>query len=354
MPYITYFSELLKLEMAKKEAGLSFDDVMLNLKQGKFSPVYFLCGEETYFIDEISDFIANSALNENDKAFNQTIAYGKDLDVPTLLSAAKRFPMMAERQVVIVKEAQEIKKLEDIESYISNPMLSTILVVCYKYKKPDGRGSFAKTLKKEAIYFEADKMYDNQLPGWIGKYVKQHEYKISDQAIQLLADNIGNHLHSIVNALDKLIILLPPKGEITPKLIEENIGISKDFNVFELQKAVGEKNILRVNQIANYFAANEKDNPLVVTIGILYGFFSKIMLFHYLPDKSKMSVAGALKINPFFYDDYARAAKNYSASKTLRIVSYLREYDLKSKGLGATGAVSAGAHLRELLFKIMH
>ena len=340
--------------MAKKEGGLSFDEVMLNLKQGKFVPVYFLCGEETYYIDAIADFIAEHALNEADQAFNQTIAYGRDMDVPTLLSAVKRFPMMADRQVVIVKEAQEIKKLEEIESYVLHPMLSTILVICFKYKKPDGRGSFAKTLKKSALYFEADKMYENQLPAWITKYVKQKEFRISEAAVQLLADNIGNHLHSLANALDKLMILLPNGGEISPTLIEENIGISKDFNVFELQKALGEKNILKANQIANFFAANEKDNPLVVTIGVLFSYFSKIMQYHYLSDKSKMAVAGALKINPFFYDDYTKAARNYSAGKTMKIISYLREYDLKAKGLGATGGVSQGEHLRELLFKILH
>ncbi len=340
--------------MAKKEAGLSFDDIMLNLKQGKFSPVYFLCGEETYYIDAIADFIAAHALNETDQAFNQTIAYGKDIDVPGLLSAAKRFPMMADKQVVIIKEAQEIKKLEEMEPYFLNPMPSTILVICYKYKKPDGRLNFGKTVKKHSIYFEAEKMYENQLPGWISKFVKQHDYKIAEAAMQLLADNIGNHLHSIVNALEKLMILLPKGGEITPQLIEDNIGISKDFNVFELQKALGEKNVLKANRIANYFAANEKDNPLVLTIGLLFSYFSKIVQFHYLPDKSKMSVAGALKINPFFYDDYAMAARNYSATKAVKIIGYLREYDLKAKGLGATGAVSQGEHLRELIFKILH
>lgn len=340
--------------MAKKEPGLSFEQVMLDLKQGKFSPLYFLCGEETYYIDAIADFIAEKVLSENEKEFNQSILYGKDVDVPTLMSTAKRFPMMADRQVVIIKEAQEIKKLEDFESYINRPVSSTILVICYKYKKPDGRGAFSKSLKKNAVYFEADKMYDNALPGWISKYVKSNEYKIGEGAVQLLADNIGNHLHSIVNALDKLMILIPKGGEISVQLIEDNIGISKDFNVFELQKAVGEKDIFKANRIANYFAANEKDNPLVMTITILFNFFSKVMIFHYLPDKSKMSAAGALKINPFFYDDYQRGARNYPAAKTLRIIGYLREYDLKSKGVGSTGSVSQGEHLRELLFKILH
>ncbi len=327
---------------------------MLDLKQGKFQPLYFLCGEETFYIDAIADFIAAHVLPEHEKEFNQTILYGKDIDVPTLLSTAKRFPMMADRQVVIIKEAQEVRKLEDLESYVEKPVPSTILVLCHKYKKPDGRGGFAKILKKNAVYFEADKMYDNQLPGWISRYVKENGYKIGEGAVQLLADNIGNHLHSLANALDKLMILIPKGGDITVQLIEENIGISKDFNVFELQKVVGEKDIYKANRIANYFAANEKDHPFVMTITILFNFFSKIMMFHYLPDKSKMAASGALKINPFFYDDYQRAARNYPASKTLKIIGYLREYDLKAKGLGATGSVSQGEHLRELLFKILH
>lgn len=340
--------------MAKKESGLSFDQVMLDLKQGKFAPLYFLCGEETYYIDAIADFIAAHALPEHEKEFNQSVLYGKDIDVPTLSSAVKRFPMMADKQVVIIREAQELKKLEDFEPYIEKPLASTILVLCYKYKKPDGRGSFAKTLKKNTVYLETEKMYDNQIPAWISRFVKGKEYKIGETAVQMLADNIGNDLHSLVNALEKLIINTPKNGEITAKAIEENIGISKDFNVFELQKAVGNKDIFKVNQIANHFAANEKENPLVVTITILFNFFSKLMMFHYLPDKSKMAAASALKINPFFFDDYQRAARNYSAGKTLNIISYLREYDLKSKGLGATGAVGDGEHLRELLFKIMH
>ncbi len=340
--------------MAKKEPGLSFEQIMLDLKQGKFQPLYFLCGDETYYIDAIADFIAERVLSEHEKEFNQTILYGKDIDVPTLLGTAKRFPMMADRQVVIIKEAQEIKKLEDIESYVDKPVGSTILVICHKYKKPDGRGNFAKVLKKNAVYFEAEKMWDNQLPGWISKYVKTNDYKIGETAVQMLADNIGNHLHSLVNALDKLMILIPKGGEISTSLIEENIGISKDFNVFELQKAVGERDILKANRIANYFAANEKNNPFVVTITILYNFFSKVMHFHYLADKSKPSVASALKISPFFYDDYQKAARNYPAGKTMKIIGYLRDYDLKAKGVGATGSVTEGEHLRELLFKIMH
>ncbi len=340
--------------MAKKEPGLSYEQVMLDLKQGKFQPLYFLCGDEPYYIDSIADFIAANVLQEHEKEFNQTILYGKDIDVPTLLGTAKRFPMMTDRQVVIIKEAQEIKKLEEMESYAEKPVGSTVLVICYKYKTPDGRSKFAQTIKKNAVYLETKKMFDNQLPAWITRYVKTAGYSIGEHAVQLLADNIGNHLHSLVNALDKLMILIPKGGDITLKLIEENIGISKDFNIFEFQKAIGEKDIFKSNQIANYFAANEKDNPLVMTIGILFSFFSKVMIFHYLPDKSKFAAASALKINPFFYDDYQRAARNYSASKALAVIGYLREYDMKAKGLGSTGAVSEGEHLKELLFKILH
>ncbi len=340
--------------MAKKSGGLSFEQVYQDLKQGKFEPIYFFTGEESYYIDILANFIAKHALPEHEKDFNQTVVYGRDTDVMQLESLAKQFPMMAERQVVIVKEAQDVRNLEKLEHYTNNPMKSTILVICYKNKKLDGRSKLAAALKKNAVYLETTKMYDNQLAPWVSKYLNGKGYKIKENAAQLLADCIGNDLSALANALEKLIILSPEGSEISTDLIEKNIGVSKDFNVFELQNAVGDKNILKANQIANHFGNNEKEHPLVMTIGLLYSFFAKIITYHYLADKSKSSMAVALKINPYFTDDYHRYAKNYSAMKTVKIVEYLRTYDLKSKGLGSTGAVSDGQLLKELLFKIMH
>ncbi|MBN8701835.1 MAG: DNA polymerase III subunit delta [Bacteroidetes bacterium] len=343
-----------------------FEQIVSELKKQKFAPVYFLMGEEPYFIDAIADLIENKILDESEKEFNQTVVYGKDTDVLSVISAAKRFPMMSERQVVIVKEAQNLKDLVGREKadddgkskhpfvvYLDNPQPSTILVFCYKYKTIDKRTSLAKAIAKKAVLFESKKLYDNKIPDWIEAYLRSKGYSIEPRAAAMLTEYLGNDLSKVANELDKLMINLPAKSEVTIEHIQANVGISKDYNTFELQAALGRKDVLKANKIVNYFAANEKDNPMVVTISTLYGYFSKLIIYHSLPDKSKMAVASGLGVNPFFVQDYERAARMYSLPKLRAIVNYLREYDLKSKGVDA-GNIPQGELLKEMVFKILH
>jgi len=332
---------------------MKFEQIISDLKNKVYYPIYVLMGEEPFFIDQISDYIEDNLLEESEKSFNLIISYGKDTDVQTLISYAKRFPMMANHQVIIVKEAQNLDKIDDFQSYLENPLKSTILILCYKYKTLDKRKTFTKSITKHGVLFESNKLYDNQLPDWIANYIKQKGYSISPKAALLLSEYLGADLSRIVNELGKVMLNVPTKTEITAEHIEQNIGISKDFNVFELQKAIGNKNIFKANQIIAYFAANPKDNPLVVTISNFYQFFSKILVYHSLSDKSRNTVAAALSINPFFVNDYQTAAKNYNSRKLVSIISYLREYDLKSKGIDNVSATE-GELLKELLYKIMH
>ena len=290
---------------------MTFEQILTDLKNKIYRPIYLLTGEEPYYIDEISDYIEKYTLNETEKEFNQTVVYGKDIDVPTLINYAKRFPMMANYQVVIVKEAQEIDKIEDLASYLDNMQNSTLLVLCYKYKKIDGRTAFKKNLEKKGVFFESKKLYDNQLPDWITTYLKIKNYQITPNAAKLLADFLGNDLQKIVNEINKLIINVPANTTVTPELIEENIGISKDFNVFELQNALGAKDIVKSNQIINYFAANPKENPLVKVIIILYPFFNKILTYQQLADKSQKNAASVLGVSPFYVKGYEKKKKNF-------------------------------------------
>jgi len=310
-------------------------------------------GEEPYYIDEISDYIEENVLTETEKELNQIVIYGRETDVPTIISYAKRFPMMANYQVVIIKEAQNIDKIEDIEKYIENPLKSTILVFCYKYKKIDKRLKFTKNIVKNGVLFESKKLYDNKIPAWITNHLKQKKYSISPPATALLSEYLGTDLNKIANELTKLIINLPEQSEITTKHIEQNIGISKDFNIFELQKALGKKDVFKANQIINYFAANPRDNPLVRNIIVIFNFFSKVLIYHKLKDKSQKNAAAALSIHPFFVNDFQVAAKNYNIQKVISIFSLLREYDLKSKGVGNI-STSESELLKELTYKILH
>ena len=328
--------------------------IIQDLKNKVYHPVYFLTGEEPYYIDLIADYIEKNVLDETEKDFNQTILYGKENDITTIIGAAKRYPMMANNNVVIIKEAQHLAlQLDKLEAYLDNPTPSTLLVFCYKYKKVDGRKAIGKKLKKNAVFFESKKLYDNQVPDWITGYLKSKRYTISPQAALLIADSVGADLSKVVNELEKLIINVPEGNEITPETVEKNIGISKDFNNFELNKALGAKDVLKANKIINHFAKNEKDHPLVVTIGLLYSFYSNILKVHYTKDKSKNNLASVLKISPFFVGEYETAARNYPIRKAVKIIEYLREYDLKSKGVNSASA-SNGELLKELVFKILH
>ena len=334
---------------------MTFEQIFSELKNNKYRPVYFLMGEEPYFIDAICDFIAENALTEDEKDFNQAVLYGKDTNVITVLDAAKRFPMMAQRQVVIVKEAQNLKEMDKLQFYMEKPLVSTVLVICYK-KAFDKRAKMYKTLdkSKEMALLESKPLYDNQMPAWINTYLNERGFKIAPAAATLLTEYLGTELSKVTNELNKLMIILAAGDKnITLEHIESNIGISKDFNVFELQKAIGERNVLKANRIIDYFARNPNSNPMVMVISSLFSYFVKILTYHYLSDKSQSAAASALKVNPFFVKDYEQASRKYPAQKLIQIVSLLREYDLKSKGVGNVSTPDSEL-MREMVFKIMH
>jgi DNA polymerase III subunit delta len=334
--------------------ALTYEEIISDLKNRIFKPVYFLAGEEPYYIDLISDYIQEKVLPESEKSFNQIILYGDSTNITSIIDTARRFPMMSSHQVIIVKEAQSLKKIEDLTVYLEKSLASTILVFCYKYKTIDKRTKFFKMLESHGAYFESARIRDYQIPPWIERYLMLKGIKTDPSASAMLTEYLGTDLHKIVNELDKLIITLPEgKPVITTALIEKNIGISKDYNNFELQKAIGEKNILKANTIVYYFADNPKDNPITLTIASLFGLFTKVLTYHYLTDKSKNNVAAVLKVNPFFVKDYEIYASKYNAAKTVQIISLLRTYDLKSKGFCDPGT-DQGDLLKELVFKIMH
>jgi DNA polymerase III subunit delta len=327
--------------------------ILADLKKKKYAPVYFLMGDEPYFIDAIADWIEANVLDETDKEFNLSIRYGRDIDVNTILSEAKRYPMMAERQVVIIKEAQNVRAIEDLEAYLNNPLDSTLLVICYKYKTLDKRKSFAKTVAKAGVLFESEKLREYKVPEWINGYLKDRNYKSGPKASQMLTEYLGNDIGKIVNELDKLMINLPEGAEITPEYIQQNIGISKDYNTFELNDALAKRDVLKANRIINYFASNSKDHPMPVTISALYSFFAKVLNYHFLQDKSKDAAARALGVHPFFVQDYIIAAQNYPVPKLKMVFSGLREFDLRSKGVDNASA-DDGQLLKELVFRILH
>ena len=333
---------------------LTYEEIISDLRKRIFRPVYFLAGEEPYYIDLITDYIEKNVLNESEKAFNQLIIYGEDTSVNSIIEIARRFPMIASHQVIIVKEAQSLRKIEDLLTYVEKPLQSTILVLNYKYDVLDKRTKFYKVLDTQGIYFESVRYRDYQIPPWIERHLMAKGIKIDPAASAMLTEFLGTDLHKIVNELDKLLITMPAGKEmITPALIEKNIGISKDYNNFELQKAVGERNILKANMIIRYFADNPKDNPINLTMSSLFTLFTKILTFHYTPDKSKNNLAAALKVNPYFVRDYEVAASKYNISRTVRIISLLRTYDMKSKGFGDV-STEPGDILKELVYRILH
>jgi DNA polymerase-3 subunit delta len=339
--------------MAKKQEDNTtrYLQILNDLKKKNFNTVYFFCGEEPYYINKLSQYIENYVLDETERAFNLSVLYGPDTNASQIVAEAKRFPMMAERTVVLVKEAQTIKDLEKIEPYILSPSPTTLLAICYKYGTPDARKSFGKTVKNKTVYFESSKLYDNQLPNWINQLIAEKGYKINPSASQLLADSLGNDLDKIENELNKIFINITPQTEITTGIIQQYIGISKDFNVFELQRALGNKDVYKVYQIINYFASNPKEHPFVILPGTLFNYFVKIMLTHKITDKTKL--ASALGVSPYFVKEYIDAARLYSPTKLVQIISILREYDLKSKGVDAGLATDADL-MKEMMYKILH
>ncbi len=326
--------------------------ILKDIKAKKYHPVYFLGGEEPFFIDVISDFIQKTVLEAHEKDFNQTILYGKETKADEILSIAKRFPMMSDYQVVIVKEAQGLgKELDKLEGYFKNPQLTTILVFCSKYKKLDKRKKVSKLIQKCGVLFESKKLYENQVGDFISTILKNKGYSIEPKANLMLTEFLGTDLSKINKELEKLQIIIPKGSIITAKDIEVNIGISKDFNVFELNDAIGTKNQLKAYKISKYFSENPKEKPLVVTISLLFSFFSKIMQYHGLGDKSENNVAAKLKVNRFFIKDYVTAARNYPMRKVSYIIEKIRDADVKSKGVGASQFGQEDI-LRELLVQI--
>ncbi|MEO6347810.1 MAG: DNA polymerase III subunit delta [Aquaticitalea sp.] len=326
--------------------------LVADIKNKKLKPIYFLMGEEPYYIDQISSYIEKNVLPEEEKSFNQMVLYGRDVTVEEVISNAKRYPMMAEYQVVIVKEAQDLSRnIEKLADYAKQPQSSTILVLNYKYKTIDKRKTLYKTLQKSGVVYESKKLYENQVGEWIRRVLSGQNYSIAPKAAQMLVEFLGTDLSKINNELEKLKIVLPEGTQITAQHIEDNIGISKDYNNFELRKAIGERNILKAQQIVKYFADNPRDNPMVVTVSLVFNFFSQLLHFHGLIDKSPRNVASSLKINPYFVNEYITAAHNFPMKKVSAVIGTLREFDVKSKGVGAN-AVSQGDLLKELIVRI--
>ena len=332
---------------------MTFEQIIGDIKRKIYHPVYLLQGDEPYFIDKITDLIEETVLTNSEKEFNQYVLYGRDTDTGNIIDMARRFPMMANYQVVIVKEAQDIDKLENLQPYIEKPQTSTILVIAHKYKKIDKRKGFAKSVEKAGVLFESSRLYDNQVPAWINEQIRLKGCSIKSEAAQLLSEYLGSDLGRISNEIEKLLINLPEGSVIDGTVIERNIGISKDYNIFELQNALGTKDVRKANRIINYFSANTKQNPAIVVLTVLFGFFMKLMIYHQLKDKSRNAAASTLGVNPFFMKDYIQAAENYSLPKSRAVIGLLRECDLRLKGIN-NGSTDESELLRELVFRILH
>jgi DNA polymerase-3 subunit delta len=328
------------------------NQLITDIKGGKIAPIYFLMGEEAYYIDMISDFIESNVLAEEEKGFNQMVLYGKEVSIQDIVSNAKRYPMMAERQVIIVKEAQNlIKTIEQLVDYAKNPQPSTVLVFNYKYKSLDKRKALFKTLSKSAVVFESKKIYEDKIPSWIQNYLSAKKISITPKAALMLSEFLGNDLSKIANELNKLEIVVGTQREITPEIIEENIGISKDFNNFELQKAIGHLNHKKAYQIVNYFSQNSKQHPFVLTISILYLYFKKLMTLHTVRDRNPGAVSKALGVNPYFVNEYIAVSRNFPMKRISGVLETLRKYDAKSKGVGAN--LSPRDLYNELIYNIL-
>lgn len=335
---------------------MEFDQVLSDLKAQKYKPLYFLTGDEDYFIDKITQFIEDKVLNETDKAFNQTVLYGKDVQSAQILENAKRFPMMAEKQVVIVKEAQHVKDIEKLAEYANNPLETTILAIAYKQKKVDGRTKggkdFLAAVKKHGILFESKALYENQLPVWISNMVKKHGFTISDNSSRMLSEYLGNDLSKIEGEIEKLMINLPKGTLIQEDIIEKYIGISKEYNNFEYQKAIAYRDSSKAFKMADYLSKHQKEVHLLSTISILFSYFSKILAIHLSKDKSKGSLCSKLRIVPSFFEDFAIGTRNYDVRKTVEIIALLREFDAKCKGVDDTA--DTGQLVIDLTYRILN
>ena len=339
--------------MAKQE--LSCDDILKELRAKQYRPIYYLMGEESYYIDLIADYITDNVLSETEKEFNLTVVYGADVDIATVINAAKRYPMMSEYQVVIVKEAQAIRNMEELSFYLQKPLNSTILVICHKHGTLDKRKKLVAEVEKVGILFESKKIKDSQLPAFINSYMKRKGIDMEPKASAMLADFVGTDLSRLTGELEKLIITLPAgQKRVTPEQIEKNIGISKDYNNFELRSALVEKDILKANKIIKYFEENPKTNPIQMTLSLLFNFYSNLMLSYYSPEKTEQGIASWLGLkSPWAARDYLTAMRRYNGVKTMQIIGEIRYADAKSKGIN-NASMSDGDILRELVFKLIH
>ena len=328
------------------------NQLITDIKGGKIAPIYFLMGEEAYYIEVISDYIESYVLQEEEKGFNQMVLYGKEVSIQDIVSNSKRYPMMAERQVIIVKEAQNLTKtIEQLVEYAKNPQPTSVLVFNYKYKTLDKRKALYKVLSKTAVVFESKKIYEEKIPSWIQSFLNSKQISITPKAALMITEFLGNDLSKIANELNKLEIVMGAKKEITPELIEENIGISKDFNNFELQKALGNLDHKKAYQIVHYFAQNSKQHPFVLTISILYMYFTKLMTLHTVRDRNPSTVAKALGVSPYFVNDYIAVSRNFPMKRISGVLETLRIYDTKSKGVGAN--LSPKDLYNELIYNIL-
>lgn len=337
-----------------KAKSLSYKQVLNSLKKKEYFPIYFLHGEESFYIDALTKHIEEHVLDETAKAFNQTVLYGKEIDYKMVLDSARRYPVMSDKQVVIIKEAQELKTLDKLEAYFQNPLDSTILVLAHKHKKLDKRKKYAKALSssKKVCVFESSKLYDNQVPNWINNYLKDKNISIKPAATTLLAEYLGTDLSKISNELDKLTLNLAAGTAIDKTIIQKNIGISKDFNVFELQQALGKRDQFKSFLIVKYFIANPKNHPLPMITATLYNFFSKVYVCQSMLRASDQEIASAIGANRFFVKDYKVAARQYNRPQLEQIFSVLKEYDLRSKGVNNAN-IPHGELLREMILKIL-
>ena len=327
--------------------------LLKEIRNKKFEKIYFLHGEEPYFIDVLTKAIQDNALEESERDFNQSILYGKDAEVLSLISELKSYPMMAERRLVILKEAQYFKAIEQLESYLENPANSTIFVICYKYKTFDARKKTLKNALKNGVVFKSEKVKEYQLAEWIQQYIKTTGYELTSKACMLLIESLGNDLGRIVKELEKLAVLIEKGTIINENHIEENIGISKDYNVFELTNAVANKDNLKALKIVDYFEHNPKAADLVFVISNLFKFFSQIMRIHFLPNKSREAVAQALGVHPFVAGELTNVKNKYDPRKIAANIALIHEYDLKSKGVGNTSATQ-GELMREMVYQLIH
>lgn len=332
---------------------MTYEQIIENIRKKIYHPIYFLTGEEPFYIDEIADILMDTVLSDIEKEFNLAILYGKDTDVNAIDGAARRYPMMSNYQVLIIREAQMLDKIEELERYTKAPLKSTILVLCYKYKKPDKRKKFFKDIEKNSVYFESPKIKDDKLPEWIKSYVKKKGYGISPEASALLAEYLGSDLGKVANETAKLMINLAQGTEISVSYIEKNIGITKEYSIFELQNALGRKDSYQANRIVTNFASNPKENPLIKTIILLYGYFLKVFKYHYLTDKNMNAAASVLSCSPYFVKDYEYASKRYSIEKLKQVIGILKEYNLKAIGIN-NNSTEQGELMKEMIFKILH